>query len=107
MQFWLRAFYSLSFFPVLPTVGNTVTLTISDIAFGGEGVARSSDFVFFVPFVAAGEIVEVEVTEVNARFARARLIRVLEPSSSRVIPRCRYFGDCGGCQYQHLDYPAQ
>lgn len=84
-----------------------VTLTIGDIAFGGEGVARLDDFVVFVPFVIPGEVVEAEITEVKKRFARARLLRVITPSPERVQPLCRYFGDCGGCQYQQLAYPAQ
>src|SRR5882724_13249458 len=89
------------------SVGDKITLEISDIAFGGEGVARLDDFVVFVPFVGVGEIVEAEVTEVKKRFARGRLLRVVESSLERVEPQCRYFGDCGGCQYQHLAYPAQ
>jgi tRNA/tmRNA/rRNA uracil-C5-methylase (TrmA/RlmC/RlmD family) len=80
---------------------------VGDIAFGGEGVARLDDFVVFVPFVGVGEVVEVEVTEVKKRFARAKLIRVIAPSPDRVEPLCRHFGECGGCQYQHLAYPAQ
>ncbi|MDB6065772.1 MAG: methyltransferase, TrmA family [Pedosphaera sp.] len=88
-------------------VGARCTVTIHDIAFGGEGVARLDEFVIFVPFVLVGEVVEVEITELKKRFARARLIRVLQPSPERVQPQCRYFGDCGGCQYQHIDYPAQ
>ena len=89
------------------TAGETLALKISDVAFGGEGVARLQDFVVFVPFVAPGELVEAEIVEVKKRFARARLLRVLEPAPERMTPRCRYFGDCGGCQYQHLDYAAQ
>jgi 23S rRNA (uracil1939-C5)-methyltransferase len=92
---------------VSPAAGDRLTLTISDIAFGGEGVARVEDFVVFVPFVVVGEVIEAEVIEVKKRFARARLLRVMEPSPERVEPPCRYFGDCGGCQYQHLDYPSQ
>ncbi len=88
-------------------VGDKLTVTISDIAFGGEGVGRTDDFVVFVPFVAAGEQVEIELTELKKRFCRGRLLRVLEPSPERVQPPCRYFGECGGCQYQHLDYSAQ
>ena len=84
-----------------------VTLTISDVAFGGEGVARLDDFVVFVPFVAVGEVVEAEITDLKKRFARARLLRILTPSAERVQSACRYFGECGGCQYQHLSYPAQ
>ena len=90
-----------------PALGAHCTITIQDIAFGGEGVGRIEDFVIFVPFVLVGEIVEVEITEVKKRFARSRLLRVVQASPDRVQPQCRYFGDCGGCQYQHVDYPAQ
>ncbi len=83
-------------------------LTIVDIAFGGEGVARLDDFVIFVPFVLVGEEVEAEVTELKKRFARARLITVLRPSPNRVQPLCQYFGQCGGCQHaQHMAYALQ
>jgi len=87
--------------------GDRTNVTIQDIAFGGEGVARVDDFVIFVPFVLVGEKVEIEMTEVKKRFGRARLIQVLEPSTDRIQPQCRYFGDCGGCQYQHVAYPTQ
>jgi tRNA/tmRNA/rRNA uracil-C5-methylase (TrmA/RlmC/RlmD family) len=109
--------------------GEQLTLTIQDIAFGGEGVGRASvssaeavsaestvldprpsvldSFVVFVPFVLVGEVVEVEITEVKKNFARAKLLRVVKPSPERAEPACRYFGQCGGCQYQHIDYPAQ
>lgn len=64
-------------------------------------------FVVFVPFVIVGETVEVEITEVKKNFARAKLLRVITPAPERVTPECRYFTQCGGCQYQHIDYPAQ
>ena len=67
----------------------------------------AGDFVVFVPFVLVGEVVEVEITEVKKNFARAKLLRVVQPSPERVEPACRYFGQCGGCQYQHVDYAAQ
>src|SRR3954464_8346768 len=87
--------------------GTKVQLTIHDIAFGGEGVARYHDFVIFVPFVMLGEEVEAEIVEVKKRFARAKLLKVLKESPLRVQPLCPYFGDCGGCQYQHVAYPVQ
>jgi tRNA/tmRNA/rRNA uracil-C5-methylase (TrmA/RlmC/RlmD family) len=92
---------------VSPTVGEHLTLTITDIAFGGEGVARIEDLVIFVPFVLVSEVIEAEITEIKKRFGRARLLRVIQPSPDRVTPACRYFGDCGGCQYQHIDYASQ
>ena len=70
------------------TAGDQLLLTISDIAFGGEGVARLEHFVLFVPFVALGEEVEAEVVEVKKRFARCRLLRVVKPAPERVQPEC-------------------
>jgi len=90
-----------------PAAGDKLTLTVSDIAFGGEGVARHNDFVIFVPWVAVGEVVEAEVTEVRKQFGRAKLLRVVQSSAERVKPLCQYFGVCGGCQYQHLAYGTQ
>lgn len=87
--------------------GQLIAVTIHDLAFGGEGVGRLDELVVFVPFVIPGEKVEVEVTEVKKKFARARLVRVLQASPERVEPRCPYFGECGGCQYQHIAYEAQ
>ncbi|HTX21172.1 MAG TPA: class I SAM-dependent RNA methyltransferase [Candidatus Aquilonibacter sp.] len=88
-------------------IGDNLSLTIDDIAFGGEGVGRVDDFVIFVPFVLVGEMVGVEITEVKKNFARAKLLRVEKSSPERVEPECRYFQKCGGCQYQHVAYPVQ
>ncbi len=88
-------------------LGDSITLNIHDLAFGGEGVGRLDDFVVFVPFVLVGETVAAEITEVKKNFARARLLRVITPAPERVEPPCQYFGACGGCQYQHLAYPEQ
>lgn len=88
-------------------VGQVVEIEVEDVAFGGEGVGRYNDFVIFVPFVITGERVQVEISEVKKNFARARLIKVLNPSPHRVQPECKYFGECGGCQYQHISYNYQ
>ena len=88
-------------------IADKITLNIHDLAFGGEGVGRIDDFVVFVPFVIVGETVEVEITEVKKNFARAKLLRVEKPAPERVTPECRYFTQCGGCQYQHIEYAAQ
>lgn len=93
--------------PITLQPGDRSRLTIDSIAYGGAGVGRIRDFVVFVPFTAPGEEVEVEFVEVKKNFARARIIEVLKPSPDRIEPRCRFYRDCGGCQYQHLAYEAQ
>ena len=84
--------------PQGPQVGDQLEVEITDIAFGGEGVARSDGLVIFVPFVVTGETTLIEITERKRDFARARLIQVLQPSTERVDPKCSHFGECGGCQ---------
>ncbi|HUA68288.1 MAG TPA: class I SAM-dependent RNA methyltransferase, partial [Candidatus Saccharimonadales bacterium] len=88
-------------------IGERLILTIDDIAFGGEGVGRVNDFVVFVPFVLVGEVVEIEIIQVKKHFAQAKLLHVKKSSPERIEPSCRYFGKCGGCQYQHVEYAAQ
>ena len=60
-----------------------------------------------MPFGLPGETVSVELTEERRDFARGRIVEVLKASPERVEPRCEYFGECGGCSFQHLSYPEQ
>jgi len=87
--------------------GQRLELDITTVAFGGDGIGRVDNFVVFVPFVIAGERVEVEIVEVKKRYATADLIRVISPSPLRVEPRCPYYAQCAGCQYQHVAYAHQ
>ena len=89
-------------------------LKIEKLIYGGDGLARlpSADparagKAVFVPFTIAGEIVEARLGEQKPGFARARVETVLQASPDRVQPVCPYFGECGGCQYQHISYEAQ
>jgi tRNA/tmRNA/rRNA uracil-C5-methylase (TrmA/RlmC/RlmD family) len=87
--------------------GQRLELDITTVAFGGDGIGRIENFVIFVPFVIEGERVEVEIVEVKRRFATADLVRVITPSPHRTAPRCPYYANCAGCQYQHIDYAHQ
>ncbi len=61
----------------------------------------------FVPFALPGERVRLALTEEKRGYARARLLEVVEASPDRIAPRCKHFGYCGGCHYQHLPYEKQ
>lgn len=88
-------------------IKDRLILNIESVAFGGHGVGRADEFVIFVPFTAPKDVVEIEIVERKKKFARGRLLNVIEPSYQRVQPRCRYYGRCGGCSYQHIDYQYQ
>jgi len=83
------------------------TLTIEKLVYGGEGLARLDGKVVLTSFVLPGEVVRVETERAKNDLWRGRLIEVLQPSASRITPVCPYFQRCGGCQYQHIDYPFQ
>lgn len=85
----------------------TVDLKIHDIAFGGKGVAREEGKAVFVPFTIEGELISGRITREKKQFAEAEVIDLKERSSHRVEPECPYFGSCGGCAYQHMNYAHQ
>lgn len=88
-------------------------LKIEKLVYGGDGLARlpadehGRGKTVFLPYVLPGEKVDATLLQNRSGFARAWLNSVLTPSPGRVVPECPYFGRCGGCQYQHIDYEAQ
>lgn len=89
------------------SIGERCRLNIQSVAFGGSGVGRTDGLVIFVPFTTAGDVVEIEIVERRKKFARGRLLGIVEPSPQRTEPLCRYYGRCGGCSYQHIAYHHQ
>ncbi|MEJ2744828.1 MAG: class I SAM-dependent RNA methyltransferase, partial [bacterium] len=88
-------------------IGQKIECTIESLAFGGAGVGRVEGMVFFVEDALPGERVLAKITKTSKKFARARALKIHEPSAERAEPPCRYYGWCGGCRLQHLRYDAQ
>ncbi|MGJ8656307.1 MAG: class I SAM-dependent RNA methyltransferase [Akkermansiaceae bacterium] len=89
-------------------------LTIQSLSNHGDGIARIdipdqdlTAWVIFVPFTIPGETVLARITSNKKNCSLAEVVRVITPSPHRVTPVCNLFQACGGCQYQHLDYPQQ
>ena len=89
------------------TTGDIIDLTAERIAYGGEVVGRHQGLVVFVPLGAPGDRLRVRITERKKNYARGVIEETLESSPVRRVPACQYFGQCGGCQLQHIDYVAQ
>jgi len=87
--------------------------TIEKLVYGGDGLARlpadehGRGKAVFLPFVLENETVEASLLEQKRGFARGRLANVLQASPLRIAPKCPYFGECGGCHYQHTSYAHQ
>jgi 23S rRNA (uracil1939-C5)-methyltransferase len=86
----------------------TQVVNFEKLVMGGDCLGRLADGrAVFVPFVLPGEVAEIEITESKSRFARGRVVNLLETSPDRIEAPCPYFTICGGCQYQHLGYTKQ
>lgn len=91
-----------------PEVGEEYEVTLSTWAYGGDAMGRLPDGrAVFVPYTLPGERVRIRLTEVKPHYARGELLTIIEPSPDRVPPRCKHYGVCGGCHYQHVHYAAQ
>ena len=87
--------------------GKEIELTVEKFADRGKSLARVDGFVVFIPQAVPGDRVRVRIRRKKKSFAEAVLLEVIEPSELRTTPRCEYFGTCGGCKWQHVDYAAQ
>jgi 23S rRNA (uracil1939-C5)-methyltransferase len=91
-----------------PFRDDILTLRVGDIVAGGAALARLEDGrVVFVSYAAPGELVRAKVERIHADYIEAVTEEVLEASPDRVEPPCPIFGECGGCQLQHMAHPAQ
>jgi 23S rRNA (uracil1939-C5)-methyltransferase len=84
-----------------------LTVDISGVAYGGDGLAREGGKVYFVNKAIPGDVVKIEVLEDKGRYARAKVVEYVAKSELRSDPPCAFFGKCGGCQWQGIDYQSQ
>lgn len=87
--------------------GQTVEVEITNMAFGGRGIAKMDGFTIFVDQAVAGDVAAVRITRRKKSYAEAVVKELLRASPNRVQARCPYSGLCGGCKWQFLDYRRQ
>ena len=80
---------------------------IEKLTFGGAGMARANGKVVFVKGGLPGDVLKVKITKDKGSYAEAIIEEILRTSPERTQAPCPVFGECGGCQLQHLKYPSQ
>lgn len=87
--------------------GAELELAFTDLLANGQAVGRSGGQVVFCFGPLPGERAAVRIRQLKRTYAVADVIRITLPSGMRTKPFCPVFGECGGCQLQHLQYPGQ
>jgi 23S rRNA (uracil1939-C5)-methyltransferase len=82
-------------------------LEIVDVAAEGKAIGKYNNMVVFVPWLAPGDIADVQVTKKRKKFMEGRAEQIHEYSALRQEPFCKHFSVCGGCKWQHLPYEKQ
>ncbi len=100
--------------PVRPPAASTglapgvvAVVRFTDLLANGQAVGRLNGFVMFVSGPLPGERARVRVIQVKPKYAVGEVVAYETQSEYRAKPFCGVFGVCGGCQVQHLAYPAQ
>ncbi|MBS3758263.1 MAG: 23S rRNA (uracil(1939)-C(5))-methyltransferase RlmD [Desulfobacterales bacterium] len=87
--------------------GQDIELAITDLAFGGRGIAKVDGFTVFVDQAVPEDRVMARIYKRKKSYAEARVVSLISPSPYRIDPPCPYNGWCGGCKWQFLDYEKQ
>jgi 23S rRNA (uracil1939-C5)-methyltransferase len=98
--------------------GDIIQIKVDKYAFEGKGIGKvdidnpsensePDSFIVFVNGAYPGDIVSAKIKKLKKSYAEAIVEEVITPSQQRVQPRCKFFGTCGGCKQQDLDYVQQ
>jgi len=88
-------------------IGEIKDIKIEGLVHGGDGLGHIDGQVVFVPFAAPEDCLKVRIQSLHHDYAKAAIENIITPSPSRITPPCEVFEECGGCQWQHINYDCQ
>src|SRR5688572_24704499 len=88
-------------------LGDRLEVKVEKIVPKGFGLAFAEELTVFVPLSAPGDVLRVRLDEIKGRTAFAEIEEIIDPSPERGVPPCKYFGTCGGCDFQQFPYERQ
>ena len=73
----------------------------------GNGITKINDMFVFIEKGLVGDKCLIEITELKQKYAKGKIIKIIEFYNDRVDPKCPYYYECGGCHIMHQDYYKQ
>ncbi|MFA7075964.1 MAG: 23S rRNA (uracil(1939)-C(5))-methyltransferase RlmD [Candidatus Izemoplasmatales bacterium] len=88
-------------------IGDKIKLDIRKQGINGEGIGYYQKVAVFVPGAILKETVNIEIVNSFDKYAIGKIVDIERVSNRRVVPPCKFYDDCGGCQMQHIEYYEQ
>lgn len=81
-----------------------ITIIAEKMVFGGNSIGKFEGKTVFIPYAVPGEKLEVRIVSESSKkdYDIAEIVNIVEKSDKRVVPECRYYGICGGCNMMHI-----
>lgn len=89
------------------TKGDTLEVKIEKVVPRGFGLGFTENLTVLVPLAAPHDVLKVRIRDLKKHTAFAEIVEIVHSGPRRIVPPCPYYGACGGCNLQHLDYEAQ
>ncbi len=83
------------------------TAIVESLDHEGRGVTHVDGKTIFIEGALPFEKVTFQSHKIKSSYESADLVSILKASNQRVTPQCQYFGYCGGCAMQHMEFNAQ
>ncbi|UQB42609.1 TRAM domain-containing protein [Thiomicrospira microaerophila] len=87
--------------------GQIKDISVTGLTHHGQGVAKINGKTLFIENALPGEQVDIKIIEDQPQYSLAKVTHWHHYAEDRTQPFCQYYGECGGCDLQHLAYPSQ
>jgi 23S rRNA (uracil1939-C5)-methyltransferase len=84
-----------------------VSANIESLSHEGRGIARVNGKTVFVNGALPGEAALFQYKKTRPKYDEAHALEISNPAAQRVVPKCEFFGLCGGCSLQHMQHDFQ
>lgn len=86
---------------------STKTIKINKLDNKGRGITYQNDKITFIENALEGEDVTFVITKSKRKYAEGKALDIKKENTNRVIPKCPYYHECGGCNLMHMNYDYQ
>lgn len=73
----------------------------------GRGIVKVGDKVCFVSNALPGEVIDVQLVQEKKKFLIGEVREFYEKSDKRIVPKCKYYDMCGGCNLGHMSFEEE